>query len=180
MQFSKLDYTATPLKEYRVHGCRRPSEKEPQPQIFVATVFAINTVFARSRFAQMVCKQHKIKSTECEILRIEEVPQDNDFELKNYGIDVVYRAKNVLQNAYKEVRHINRVLAVAELQKEFGARHRVKASQVFVRSIRVLGDDEVTKPHVLSYIGEEVAFPVFFHVPNTTKEFVPATTEVFN
>lgn len=180
MNFSKIDYSTTLIKEYRVHGCRRPSEREPQPQIFVSTLFAINPVFARASFAKLLNKQHKIKQTECEILNIEEVPQDDDFELKNYGIDFVYRTKNGLQNGYKETRNINKVLAVWDLYQEVGTHHKIPHSQVSILNIRVLKDEEVKKAKILSYTGNDVAFPVFGSHPNTKKEYVPHTVDIFN
>jgi len=180
MQFSKIDYVKTPIKEYRVYGCRKPSEKEPQPQIFASNVFAIDTVYAQARFLKLANKQHKIKATDAVIVRIEKIEQDTDLELKNYGIKFVYRTRNGLQNAYKEIRHVNRALAVSDLYQEFGSKHKIKSELIYIFDVRELADDEVTKAKILSYIGKDVMFPVFFKVPNTDADIVPASVDIFN
>ncbi|KAI4290742.1 large subunit ribosomal protein L18Ae [Pancytospora philotis] len=180
MQFSKVNYAATPIKEFRVHGCKTPSESVPQPQIFASTIFAIDSVYAQSKFLKLLNKQHGIKSTAATILRVEEVEQDNDFELKNYGIRFTYKTRSGLQNAYKEIRHINRALAVADLMQEFGSRHKVRAGLIYIISVEQLADEAVTKTKVLSYIGKDVMFPVFLKVPNTETDIVPETTKIFN
>lgn len=180
MQFSKVDYSVTPIKEYRIHGCKTPTEAEPRPQIFASTVFAIDSVYAQSRFLKLINKQHGIKSTATTILRVEEVPQDNDFVLKNYGINFTYKTRSGLQNAYKEVRHINRALAIADLLQEFGSCHKVRACCIYIIGIKELADEEVTKTKVLSYMGKDVMFPVFHKVPNTDADIVPETVEIFN
>lgn len=180
MQFSKIDYARTAIKEYKVYGCRTPTEKEPRPQIFASTIFAIDTVYAQARFLKLINKQHKVKATDALIVRVEEVPQDNDFELKNYGIRFVYRTRSGLQNAYKEIRHVNRTLAVSDLYQEFGSRHKIPSELIYIFEVKQLADDEVTKAKVLSYMGEDVMFPVFFKVPNTDADVVPASADIFN
>lgn len=180
MRFSKIDYSATPIKEYKVYGCRTPSATEPQPQIFASSIFAKDTVYAQARFLKLINKQYKIKATNATILRVEEVEQDKDMELKNYGIKFVYRTRAGLQNAYKEVRHVNRVLAVSGLNQEFGARHKIASHEIYIYDVRQLKDEEVKKAKILSYMGDDVMFPVFLKVPNTEAEVVPATADIFN
>lgn len=85
-----------------------------------------------------------------------------------------------MQNAYKEVRHVNRVLAVSDLYQEFGAIHKLKSFHIYIYEVKRLADDEVTKTKILSYIGEDVMFPVFVKVPNTEAEIVSMKTELFN
>lgn len=180
IQFSKRNYAKSNIKEYRVHGCKKPSEKEPQPQLFAATIFARNTVIAQSMFFKLLTKQYKIKATNGTIARIEEVAQDSDFEVKNYGITFTYRTRTGLCNGYKEVRHINRALAVQSFMNEFGSKHKLNQHEIYIVDIKQLSDEEVTKSKVLPYVGKDVKFPVFHKVPNTKAEVVPTSVDIFN
>lgn len=178
--FSKVDYSTTQIKEYRVSACKTPSVKEPQPQVFSATVFAKNSVFAQARMLKMLNKQYKMKPSNTVIIETREIEEDTDFTFKNYGIKFVYRTKSGLCNGYKEIRHINRVLAVSDLYQEFGSKHKLSSSKIFVYEIRQLADEEVTKTKILSYMGEDTAFPVFDKVPNTEAEVVSVNYNIFD
>lgn len=180
MQFSKQNYTKTNIKEFRITGCRTPSEKEPQPQLFTTTVFAPNAVIAQSRFFKLMSKQFKIKATNGTVARTEEVEQDKDFEIKTYGIRFVYRTRTGLCNGYKEIRHINRVLAVHNLYTEFGSKHKLKQHDFSIIEVRKLAAHEITKSKILPYVGVDVKFPVFFKKANTDAEVVPVSTNIFN
>ncbi len=179
MIYSKINYSKSPLKEYKVFASKIPTEKEPIPQVYSANVFVKNVCYARAAMQKMLTKQYKIKPSGCLILDIKEVPQENDFVFRNYGIKFTYRTKSGIQNAYKEVRNMNRVLAVSDLICEFGSRHKVKANAIKIIEVKQISDNEVTKARVLSYIGEDVMFPVFHKVPNTVAECVPADTKLF-
>lgn len=180
MLYSKKNYANSCTKEFRIYGCKKPSAGEEHPQIFVSTVFAPNQVVAQSKFFKITNKQYKIKATNGVIVRIEEVEQDNDYVIKNYGIKFSYRTRSGLLNGYKEIRHINRALAVAGLCSEFGSRHKIKSSDIYIIDIKQLADDEVTKSKILSYVGKDVRFPIFNKESNTEAEVVPVSVDIFN
>ena len=178
--FSKIDYSATPLKEFKVYGCKKVTPEEPQPQIFVSTVFAKNAVIARSKFSRLLNKQFKIKPSRREIIKTEIVPQDDDFKLKNYGIHFVFRTKAGLQNGYKEVRHINRVLAVSDMFRDFCCRHKIRSSEVYIYKLNIIKDEDVRRTRVLPFVSKDVQFPVFFKVPNNMNLIVSSKADIFN
>lgn len=180
MQFSKRNYGYTDIKEFRIHGCRKPTESEPSPQVFVSSVFATNSVVAQSKFFKLLNAQYKIKASNGCIIKIEEVEQDNDFSVKNYGIKFIYRTRTGLLNGYKEVRHINRTLAISSFYNEFGSKHKLRNDDFSIIEIRQLADDEVTKSRILSFVGKDVKFPIFNRNPNTDDEVVPASVDIFN
>lgn len=180
MMFSKQNYSKCSLKEFKITGCRSPSEKEPQPQLFTSNVFAENSVVAKSKFSKLLKDQFKIKATSTVIARVEEIEQDSDFKIRNYGIKFTYRTRTGLCNGYKEIRHINRVLAVQDLNNEFGSKHKLKKHEFYIIEVKQLSDDEVTKSRVLPYVGQDVRFPVFFKQSNTDAEVVPASANIFN
>lgn len=180
MQFSKRNYGYTNIKEFRIHGCKKPSENEPKPQVFAANIFAPNSVVAQSKFFKITNKQYKIKSSNGVIIKSEEVEQDNDFVMKSYGINFTYRSRSGLLNGYKEIRHINRTLAVSSLYNEFGSKHKLNNNEIYIIGVKQLADEEVTKSRVLSFVGKDVKFPIFNKESNTDAEFVPSTVDIFN
>lgn len=180
MLFSKRNYGYTNVKEFKIHGSKLPTDKEPSPQIFVSTIFAPNSVVAESKFFKLMNKQYKIKATKGVVLKCEEVSQDNDFVLKNYGIKFVYRSRTGLLNGYREIRHVNRVLAVSSFYNEFGSKHKLRNDEFFIIEVNQIADEDVTKERVLSYVGKDVKFPIFNKESNTTAEFVSASTNIFN
>lgn len=180
MQFSRRNYGYTNIKEFRIFGCKKPTEDEPKPQVFASNIFAPNSVVAQSKFFKITNKQYKIKSSNGVIIKTEEVEQDNDFVMKNYGIRFTYRSRSGLLNGYKEIRHVNRVLAVASLYNEFGSKHKVKNNEFYIVEIKQLADDEVTKSRILSFVGKDVKFPIFNKESNTDAEVVPASVDIFN
>lgn len=180
MQFSKRNYGECSTKEFKILACQKPSEKDPQPQLFETTIFAENSVVAKSKFSKLLKNQFKLKATNTVIAKIEEIKQDNDYVMKTYGIKFVYRTRTGLCNGYKEIRHINRTLAVHDLYIEFGSKHKIQKHGFHIVEIKQLSDDEVTKSKVLPYVGAEVKFPVFFKESNTDAEVVPISTDIFN
>lgn len=180
MQFSKQNYAKCTTKEFNITGCKKPSEQEPHPQLFTANVFAPNSVVAQSKFFRMLTNQYKIKAKNGAIVRVEEVQQDDDFTVKNYGITFTYRTRTGLCNGYKEIRHLNRALAIHDLYMQFGSKHKLKQGDFYIVEIKQLADDEVTKSRILSYVGKDVKFPVFHKESNVEAETVPVTADIFN
>lgn len=180
MHFSKKNYTNVGLKEFTLYGSKAPTEKEPVPTVYKSNVFARNSVVAQSIFAKLMATQYKIKSTALVVLKCEEVKQDDDFVVKNYRIQFVYRTKTGLQNGYKEIRHVNRVCAVSTMFQEFGSRHKVQKHEISIVSVEAFDASEATKPKCLTYSAENLKFPVFKKIPNVKRDFVPVTQKIFN
>lgn len=180
MLFSKKDYSNSTISEFKIQGTRKPTAKDPQPQLFVANVFAPNSVVAESKFWKILNKQYKIKQSNGIIARNEVVEQDKDCVVKNYGINFTYRTRTGLLNGYKEFRHITRTLAVETLYNEFGSKHKLNQHEFYIVSIKQLEDSEVTKARILSYVGKDVHFPIFLKDSNTKAETVPVSTNIFN
>ena len=180
MQFSKKDYSHTKICEFKIQGSKKPSTQDPNPQLFVANIFAPNSVVAESKFWRIMNKQYKIKQSNGIVARNEVVEQDNDYVVKNYGIRFTYRTRTGLLNGYKEVRHINKTLAVESLFNEFGSKHKLNQDEFNIVEIKQLNDNEVTKTKILNYVGKDVKFPIFFKESNTISEYVPASTNIFN
>lgn len=180
MQFSKKNYSVSKINEFKIQGGKKPTESDPQPQLFVANVFAPNSVVAESKFWKILSTQYKIKQTNGMIARNEVVEQDNDFIVKNYGVRFTYRTRTGLLNGYKEIRHINKTLAIESLYNEFGSKHKLNQHEFYIVEIKQLADSEVTKAKILSYVGDDVKFPIFLKDSNTHAETVPVDVSIFN
>ena len=180
MLFSERNYMAVGLNEYKIVASKIPTESEPAPAIYTSNIFAKNSVVARSLFAKLMSKQYKIKQSSMVVFNCELVKQDDDYEVKNYRIDFVYRTKTGKQNAYKEVRHVNKCCAINTLFQEFGSRHKLRGSDISIISIKQIDASEATKMKCLTYSAEDVKFPVFKKIPNVEKQFVPVSQNIFN
>lgn len=180
MLYSKIDYSVAPIKEYRAFISKKPTTTEPIPQVFASTIFAKNVCLARASIEKLLKNQYKIKPDDAVVLEIKEIEQERDFVFRNYGIKFTYKTKSSLQNGYKEIRNMNRVLAVSDLYQEFGAGNKIKSCFINIIEVNELPDDKVTKTRVLSYLGDNVMFPIFYKVPNTEQDCVPASIDLFN
>ncbi|TBU02814.1 ribosomal protein L18a [Hamiltosporidium magnivora] len=81
--------------------------------------------------------------------------------VKNYGIKFYYRSKRCFHNMYKEFRAISRISAVEKLFSDMGGRHEVKNDMIFIVSVSEISDEEVKRPGVKEFCGDEVMFPLF-------------------
>lgn len=180
MQFSKKDYSHSKICEFKIQGSKKPTEQDPNPQLFVANIFAPNSVVAESKFWRILNKQYKIKQSNGMIARNELIEQENDFVVKNYGIRFTYRTRTGLLNGYKEIRHINRTLAVESLFSEFGSKHKLNQDEFNIVEVKQIDDDQVTKAKILGFVGKDVKFPIFFKDSNTTAETVSVRANIFD
>lgn len=172
--FSKVDMTTPSMKEYRIHGSAMPTDDNPRPQVFVATVFAKNHVFAKSRFFKILEKKHKIKASRGLVISCEAVPEPAFKEVKNYGIKFVYHSRNGTHNSYKECRAVSRCSAIEYVLREVAGRHRLKGSAVDVISVDVVPDDELRRAKTMEFAREDVEFPVFTKIVNTRRQLIAA------
>ncbi|ORD95124.1 ribosomal prt L18A [Enterospora canceri] len=180
MKFSKIDYFNINVKEYRISGSKIQSKEEPVPTVFESTLFASNPVVAKSLYFKQLNKQYKIKRRDAVVLRCIEVKQASDFVVKNYRITFVYRTRTGFQNAYKEIRHVNKACAVSTMFQEFGSRHKVRHEDIYISTVEEFKAEEATKAKCLTYSAEGVKFPIFKKIPNTSAKYVPIDTDIFN
>ncbi|ORD98686.1 ribosomal prt L18A [Hepatospora eriocheir] len=179
-KFSKIDYSKPIVNEYVVKGCKELTNEEPNPQVYFMTVYAKNVVLAEKAFRDHLNQQCKIKSSKAVKISCEEVEQESDFVVKNYGIDFVYQTPTGKHNAHKEIRAINKCCAITTLYQEFGSRHGIDSSKFFIREVYVIDDiSKLTRQKAITYSAENLKFPLFTKNSNTDKEFVPVGTKIF-
>lgn len=176
MKFSKLDMTTPITKGYRIHGSALPTDVDPRPQVFVATIYLIilmNHVFARAKFFKILEKKHKIKASKGLIIKSEEVIENVSGEIQNYGVRFVYRSKKGNHNSYKECRALSKCGAVDAILREVAGRHRLNRTDVDIMSVDVLSPEELKRAKTMEFADENIEFPIFTKVVNTKKQIIP-------
>lgn len=174
MKFSRVDMTTPQTKEYRVHGSALPTTENPAPQVFVATIYTKNHVFAKTKFFKILEKKHKIKASRGMIINCEEVVESLAGDLQNFGVTFVYRSKRGIHNSYKECRALNRCGAVDYVLREVSGRHGLKRADVNIISVQALALDELKRSKTMEFASEDVEFPVFRRMVNTKRPIVAA------
>lgn len=180
MDFAKRNYTIPPFKEYKLSACLAPTEKNPQPQIYEANMYAKNHVLARAKFFRLLNDKYKLKPSKLVLIDAQEVKEEVTGEVKNYGINFVFRCKRGLQNSYREFRAISRCSALDFLFREAALRIRCKRNDIFVIDIKELADDEIKTGKVAEFNQEDLKFPVFNKYANVRDLFVPVDTDLSN
>ncbi|AFN83475.1 ribosomal protein L18A [Encephalitozoon romaleae SJ-2008] len=165
----------TPItKEYRIHGSAMPTEGDPRPQIFVATIFTKNHVFAKAKFFKILEKKYKIKASKGLIINCERIPEPSFKEVQNYGIRFIYRSRSGVHNAYKECRAISRCGAVDHVLRELAGRHKLKRSAVDIISVEAIPFESLRRSKTMEFADENVEFPVFTKILNTKSLLIPS------
>lgn len=147
-------------KEYKILASQQPTEKTPSPTIFESSVYAKNTVAARSKVSQLLKRKYKIKNAL--FLSITETKEENpEFLVKNYGVQFVYQSKSGKHNMYKEFRALCRADAVGMLYHDMAGRHRAKPEDIKIISVEELEVKDLRRLNVLQFARGNVEFPVF-------------------
>lgn len=149
------------LREFSIYASKEKTEKEPSPQIFKGTVFAKNQIMAKGKMCKMLRTQHKIKSTQTVILKLQEVEQHKDMRVRTFGITAMYMSKKGKHNYYKEFRSTTRTEAVERLFQEIGSRHHVQSEKVTIMNVVEVPRDEVSGEDILQLNGDDAKFPLF-------------------
>ncbi|KAH9410998.1 ribosomal protein [Ordospora pajunii] len=172
--FSKVDMTVPITREYRIHGSALPTAADPRPQVYVATIFTSNHVFAKALFFKIIEKKYKIKASKGLIIDCAVVPEPEVKEVQSYGVRFVYRSKKGIHNSYKECRAVSRCAAVDYMLRELSGRNHLKRADVDIISVEMLSKDKLLRGKTIDFSNENVEFPVFSKLLNTKKQLVPA------
>ena len=78
--------TKGPFREFRVIGCKLPTEEEPETPLYRMRIFAPNVVVAKSRFWYFLRQLRKFKKTTGEIVGFEEITEKKPLKVKNFDV----------------------------------------------------------------------------------------------
>ncbi|KAM0688431.1 hypothetical protein COBT_000303 [Conglomerata obtusa] len=167
-------------KEYRIFASKAPTPNELAPQIFTSTIFAKNEISARSKMSHILNKKHKVKSTNTVFLKIEELSDENDeYVIKNYGIQYVYKSKTGVHNMYKEFRGLSRCDVVGMLYQDMAGRHKAKDNDIKIVEVKEVEKEELKRLNVIQFTKENVSFPIFKKRLACEKGFVGENEKFF-
>ena len=151
-------------RQFLVYGRANPTTQNPTPKVCVAKVFAINAAFARSRFWKLNLRDHKLKKSHGEILKVEEVHETSHLESKNFGIFLKYKSRRGMHNIYKEFRDVTVSGAVNQMYNEMGGNYHIDNEKVQVINTVELQKEQLRlrNPRCLVWTHtDKLAYPIW-------------------
>ena len=151
-------------RQFMIFGRSFPTEHDKNPKVTVAKVFAKNEAFARSKFWKLNLKDHKMKRTHGEILKIQEIHEKPTTKARNFGIFLKYRSRTGIHNIFKEFRDVSLRGAVSQMYNEMGGNYKVNAEKVQVINTVELKDEElnIRNPRCLQWNdSSKIHYPVW-------------------
>ncbi|GMM37619.1 ribosomal 60S subunit protein L20A [Saccharomycopsis crataegensis] len=160
------------LTEYEVIGRRLPTENVPEPKMYRMTIFAPNTVVAKSRYWYFLQKLHKVKKASGEIVSVKIVKENNATSVKNFGIWIRYDSRSGTHNMYKEYRDVTRTHAVESLYSDLAARHRARFRSIHIlKVVELEKTEDVKRQYVKQFLSKNLAFPLPHRVQKSKNVF---------
>ena len=151
-------------RQFMIYGRALPTEKKPDPKVCVAKVFAKNEAFARSKFWRLNLKDHSIKRTHGEILKIQEIHEKPTSVARNFGIFLKYRSRSGIHNLFKEFRDVSLRGAVSQMYNEMGGNYKVNSEKVTViNTVELKSDDlRIRSPRCKQWADStKIAYPLW-------------------
>lgn len=167
------------VKEYKIYASSIPTKDIPSPQIFTSNIFAKNELIARSRFNRLINSEQKIKSTKSVILKIEEIIDNSELRVRNFGINIKYRSKAGVHNIYKEVRATSRCSAISNLFNSMAGTHKVTNDLIDI--INIEDNIKPIRQKNIELSVENLEVPCFKKtLIDNKRNFVKSTEKYFN
>ena len=152
-------------RRFIVIGRSLPTEENPTPEIIVVRVYARNQVFARSQFWKTNRVINKIKKSQGEVLKIQEIFEAGKVKARNYGIFLKYRSRTGVHNCFKEYRDINLKGAINQMYNEMGGNYKANNERVeIIRTVEITNEKDlrIRNPRCRQWMNtEEIMFPVW-------------------
>mmetsp|Transcript_24835 Transcript_24835/g.36443 ORF Transcript_24835/g.36443 Transcript_24835/m.36443 type:complete len:173 (+) Transcript_24835:39-557(+) len=158
-----------PVRLFSVVGRKKPTAKDPEPDIFRMKIFAANEVSAKSRFWYFVPRLNKLKKMTGEILAVNEIFEKNSRVVKTYGIWLRYISRSGIHNMYKEFRDTTLTSAVQQLYAEMASRHRARNRSIQIIRTAVVPADKVRSSNLNQYQAADLKFPLTHVRPRTPR-----------
>lgn len=146
-----------------------PTVHLPKPAIFKMTIYASNTVDAKSRFWYFLRRLKKIKSAVGEIMEIAQIAEKRPGTIKNYGIALRYDSRSGTHNMYKEYRELTKADAVTACYREMASRHRVRSRSLHIISVDSVLAKDTRRVNIKQFHDSKIQFPLPHRVMKTMK-----------
>ena len=151
-------------RRFLVFGRRLPIETNPEPEVIVVRVFAVNQAVAKSKFWKLNKRDHKLKKRDAEIVKVTEVFEGNNTVPKNYGVYLKYRSRTGFHNTFKEFRATSLKEAVNQMYDEMGGNYKCSSDRIQIIQAHELAKEQlkVRNPRCLQWNdSENIKFPLW-------------------
>jgi len=143
-----------------VTGRKRPTIHMPKPSIYKMTIYAPDTVCAKSRFWYFLRALKKIKSAVGEIMAVHQVSEKSPGSIKNYGIALKYDSRSGTHNMYREYRELTKADAVTACYRDMASRHRVRARSLQIISVDIVQAKDTRREGIKQFHNSHIKFPL--------------------
>ena len=158
------------LTEYVVTGRKLPTVYVQKPAIYKMTIYAPDTVTAKSRFWYFLRRLKKIKSAVGEVMDVHVVNEKRPGTIKNYGISVRYDSRSGTHNMYREYRALTLNSAVDAMYSEMAGRHRARFSSIHIIKCVEIEAKNCVRANIKQFLKANIAFPLTHRVPRANKK----------
>ena len=151
-------------RQFLIFGRALPTEKDVTPAVIVVKVVALNEAVARSRFWKLNKREHKLKRSHGEILKVQEVHEKTKNITKNFGIFLKYRSHTGVHNMFKEYRDVSMKGAIDQMYNEIAGNYKASAERVEIIKTTELKKEElkVRNPRCLQWSEtENIQYPLW-------------------
>ncbi|XP_951911.1 60S ribosomal subunit protein L18, putative [Theileria annulata] len=158
------------LVQYHIVGRAAPTKKNPNPNTYRMSIFAKNSVLAKSRFWYFMKRLNKAKRSGGEILACNRLNEPKKGQAKNFGLLLRYKSRTGTHNMYKEYRDLTRTGAVSQMYGDMAGRHRARASCIQIIRVAELSDSDCKKSKVTQMHGKKLKFPILKPMPHVERK----------
>ena len=151
-------------RQFLIYGRALPTDKTATPAVIVVKVIAPNESVARSRFWKLNKRDHKLKRSHGEILKVQEVHDKTKTIAKNFGVFLKYRSHTGVHNMFKEYRDVSMRGAIDQMYNEIAGNYKASAERVEIIKTTELQKDElkVRNPRCLQWVDtEKIQYPLW-------------------
>ena len=151
-------------RQFLIYGRPLPTEQNKTPKICVAKIFAKNEAFAKSRFWKLNLRNHKLKKSQGEIIKIQEVHEKQHLVARNFGIFLRYKSSTGYHNLFKEFRDVSVKGAINQLYSEMAGAYHVDNEKVQIINTVELTKEQLSirNPRCLQWEKTNtIAFPIW-------------------
>ncbi|KAK7206857.1 60S ribosomal protein L20 [Myxozyma melibiosi] len=168
------------LTEYEVIGRHLPTDTDPNPKLYRLSIFAPNTVVAKSRYWYFMKQLRKVKKSTGEIVSVKAIAEKHPNKVKNFGLWIRYDSRSGTHNMYKEYRDMSRTAAVESLYQDMAARHRARFRSIHIlKVVELEKTEDVKRQYIKQLLVPDLKFPLPHRIVKSKKIFSHSRPSTF-
>ncbi|KAK9464824.1 ribosomal L18ae/LX protein domain-containing protein [Lipomyces arxii] len=168
------------LQEYEVIGRHLPTDTDPTPKLYRLSIFAPNTVVAKSRYWYFMKQLRKVKKSTGEIVSLRVISEKRPTKVKNFGLWIRYDSRSGTHNMYKEYRDLSRTAAVESLYQDMAARHRARFRSIHIlKVVELEKTEDVKRQYIKQLLTPNLKFPLPHRIVKSKSVFAANRPSTF-